>query len=175
MLALVLFACGTEDLKDGISVDVPTSSHISIDELENSNCQDFEGTPLAGAAVFFAGNFLYAEDTIQGIESVFHVASDSWDYGDCEIHLSISGTAADPVGCATCDLAFDITASMIGAQSDCPEALQEDYQSYQVIYNVQRMDDGTANWFFESGTAFASGTYDDSSLTYLSDPQCQWY
>jgi hypothetical protein len=175
MIALLLFACDPDALKEGSSVEVPTTSHISIDSLENTECQDFEGTPLAGAAVFFAGNFLYTEGTIQGIESAFHLASDSWENGDCEIHISVSGIATDPVGCSSCDLAFDITASMIGGQSDCPEALQEDYQSYQVIYNVQRMDDGTANWFFESGTAFASGTHGDGNLTYLSDPQCQWY
>ena len=65
---------------------------------------------------------------------------------------------------------------MIDSASDCPEALQQDYESYIVSYDIQTLDDGTANWFFhDSGNQFATGTHTDTELQYLSDEQCQWY
>jgi hypothetical protein len=75
-----------------------------------------------------------------------------------------------------CDLSIDIAATMVNSASDCPEALQQDYESYIVSYDIQTLDDGTANWFFhESGNQFATGTHTDTELHYLSDEQCQWY
>ena len=76
------------------------------------------------------------------------------------ITISVSGSTGEPLGCSLCDLSIDIAATMIDSASDCPEALQQDYESYIVSYDIQTLDDGTANWFFhDSGNQFATGTH----------------
>jgi hypothetical protein len=178
-LPLLLIACGDgETSKDG-TISTPTESHVDSSTLVNENCQDVNGTDVPGAAVYFSGTMVRNGGTISGIENVFFVANDTWkDSGedDCSIAISVSGSTGEPLGCSVCDLSVEISATMIDSASDCPEALMQDYESYIVTYDVQTLDDGTANWFFhESGNQFASGTHTDTELQYLSDAQCQWY
>ena len=52
---------------------------------------------------------------------------------DCTITISVSGSTGEPLGCSICDLSIDIAATMIDSASDCPEALQQDYESYIVV------------------------------------------
>lgn len=177
--SLFFVACGdTEETKDG-TVPTPTESHVDASSLENTNCQDVNGTDVPGAAVYFSGTMVRNGGTISGLEHAYFIANETWkDLGedDCTVTISVSGSTGEPLGCAICDLSVEIAATMIDSASDCPEALQEDYESYIVTYDVQTLDDGTANWFFhESGNQFATGTHTDTELQYLSDAQCQWY
>ena len=180
IIPVALFACGeAEETKDGTTVDTPTESHVDMSTLENENCQDVNGTDVPGAAVYFSGTMVRNGGTISGIENAYFIANETWqDLGedDCSIMISVSGSTGSPLGCGICDLSVEIAATMIDSASDCPEQLQQDYESYIVTYDVQTLDDGTANWFFhESGNQFASGTHTETELQYLSDSQCQWY
>ena len=83
--------------------------------------------------------------------------------------------AGEPLGCAMCDLSVEIAATMIDSASDCPEGLQQDYESYIVSYDVQTLDDGTANWFFHESEISLLQEHTPIQLQYLSDAQCQWY
>ena len=178
-LSLMLFACGdAENDKDG-TVATPTDSHVDTSTLTNNGCQNVNGTDVPGAAVYFSGTMVRNGGTISGLEHAYFIANETWkELGedDCTITISISGSTGEPLGCSICDLSIDIAATMIDSASDCPEALQQDYESYIVSYDIQTLDDGTANWFFhESGNQFATGTHTDTELQYLSDEQCQWY
>lgn len=173
-----LMACGDKS-SNGDNIDTPQESHVDASTLENTECQDVNGTPVPGAAVYYAGTMVLNGSTVSGVENVFFIANDAWigtGNDDCEVTLAVSGSVTDPLGCAICDTAISIAATMVESQSTCPAGLQQDYQSYTVTYDIQRLDDGTANWFFhESGNQFASGSHTDTSLEYLSDAQCQWY
>ena len=98
MIALLLFACGTDDSKDGISVDVPTTSQFSVDDFENVNCQDVTGTPANGASAYYVGNFALNGNSLDGVESAFFIASETlsensdWEEGYCEGIRSSQGT-----------------------------------------------------------------------------------
>ena len=178
-LLFLLIACGDADTdKDG-TIATPTDGHVDASTLINDGCQDIDGTDVPGAAVYFSGTMVRNGGTISGLEHVYFIANETWkDLGedDCTITISVSGSTGEPLGCAICDMSIDITATMIDSASDCPEGLQQDYESYIVSYDIQTLDDGTANWFFhESGNQFATGTHTDTELQYLSDPQCQWY
>lgn len=173
-----LIACGDKNGGNN-NGETPTESHVDSSGLTNTDCQDFDGTPLAGAAVYFAGTMAVNGSTVTGVENVYFIANDTWieaGEDDCEIAISVSGSVGDPLGCTICDMSVEIAATMIDSQSNCPEGLQVDYESYTVTYDIQTLDDGTANWFFhQSGNQFATGTHSDTSLEYLSDAQCQWY
>jgi hypothetical protein len=179
LILLSLIACGDAEDKPNDIVPTPTETHIDISSLTNTDCQAINGTEVAGAAVYFSGTMVRNGGTISGLEHVFFVANEAWkDTGndDCSINISISGSTGEPLGCPVCDISVELSATMIDSASDCPEGLQVDYESYFATYDVQQLDDGTANWFFhESGNQFATGTHTDSELQYLSDFQCQWY
>jgi hypothetical protein len=182
MITLLLFACGTDDSKDGISVDVPTTSQFSVDDFENVNCQDVTGTPANGASAYYVGNFALNGNSLDGIESAFFIASETlsensdWEEGYCEMHWAVSGETTDPEACANCDIAFDLQGSLIAADSNCPDELQDDFQSVELFYSVQLSDDGAATWYMRSGTYLGIGEHDDSGLmTYVSEEDCKWF
>ena len=178
-LPLLLIACGDADTNKDDTVATPTDSHVDTSTLTNDGCQDVNGTDVPGAAVYFSGTMVRNGGTISGLEHAYFIANETWkELGedDCTVTISISGSTGEPLGCSICDLSIDIAATMIDSASDCPEALQQDYESYIVSYDIQTLDDGTANWFFhDSGNQFATGTHTDTELQYLSDEQCQWY
>ena len=178
LILIPLFACGDSE-KNQEGVPTPTETHVDVGSLTNTECQDINGTPVPGAAVYFSGTMVRNGGTISGLEHAFYIANQAWnDTGndDCTVAISISGSTGEPLGCPVCDISVELSATMIDSASDCPEGLQVDYESYFVTYDVQQLDDGTANWFFhESGNQFASGTHSETELQYLSDPQCQWY
>lgn len=172
LLNLFLLACDNKEDRDD---DDRRNGGNGSDSLENIQCQDVNGSPAAGASVYYQGSFTYGNAEINGTEYVHHIANEHWDYGDCTITLGLTGVETTPVGCTTCDLAFSITATLDQGNSDCPEDLQEDYSSYSTIYNIELYDDGTTEWFFDSGNQFASGTHNGDRITYLSEEMCQWY
>lgn len=182
MLALLLFACGETDKNAGETADVPTESHMSVDDFENVDCHDYQGTPTNSAATYYVGNFLLDEgsSTISGIESAFFIASETlselpeWEAGSCEMHWVVSGDVTDPQGCASCDIAFSLQASLSAPDSNCPEDLQEGFESMELFYNIERADDGTSTWYMESGTYLGQGTHlDNGTITYVSDEDCK--
>ena len=177
-ILLFLFSCSDQKNNDS-SNTFPTSSHIDPATLSNTNCQDVGGTPVAGAEVYFAGTFGIDGDVISGVEAIYFMANESWKENgedDCQILLQVSGNFTDPGTCTACDTGVSLVATIIDAQSTCPQGLQVDYESLVEKYAIQRLEDGTANWFFHSsGNQFASGTHTDTSLQYISDFQCQWY
>ena len=175
MLPFLLFACLDKNPNDTASGTAQATVNMSINDLDNTLCQDVSGTPAAGASTYYYGSFANNNGSISGTEKVFLIANDTWDYGSCEITLNVTGSVVDPVNCSVCSQAFAITATMIDAESNCPEAYQQDYESYSTIYNIQDNGNGTNSWFFESGTLFASGTSNGALVEYLSDETCQWF
>jgi hypothetical protein len=176
-ILLLLFSCGDKQTQEDSIF--PASSHIDVSTLSNSNCQDVEGTPVAGAEVYFAGNFGIDGDVIKGVEVVYFMANETWKAtgeDDCQIVLQVTGNFTDIGTCTACDTGISLVATIIDSQSTCPQGLQTDYESLIETYAIQQLPDGSANWFFHSsGNQFASGSHTDESLQYLSDFQCQWY
>ena len=180
-LLFTVLTVGCVPEKDDVTETNISGSHVDSSTLVNENCHDYEGSPVAGAAVYFAGTFSVDSSGVQGVEHVFFIANDTWIEtgdvdGDCQIALNVSGNFTEPGGCPVCDTALQVSATLIEGQSTCPAGLQVDYQSYVETYDIQQLSDGTANWFFHgSGSQFASGSHTESSLEYLSEAQCQWY
>ena len=93
--SLFFVACGdAEETKDG-TVPTPTESHVDASSLENTNCQDVNGTDVPGAAVYFSGTMVRNGGTISGLEHAYFIANETWkDLGedDCTVTISVSGS-----------------------------------------------------------------------------------
>ncbi len=186
LLTPILFlACNSDGKNNNGSFEYPTESHIDLSTLSNTNCQDRNGTEHPGAEVYFSGTFGLNGNTVRGVEHTYYMANDAWietGVDNCVIITNVAGNVIEPSGCSNCDLAVSLSTTVNDNDSDCPTGLIEDYKFFlqesgnTETYDIQRFDDGTANWYFhESGNSFGTGSHDDESLEYLSDFQCQWY
>ena len=179
MLTLLFFACGETD-KD-VAIEPPTDSHMSVNDFENVDCHDYDGTPTNSAATYYVGNFVLDGNTVSGIESVFFIASETlselegWEAGKCEMHWIVSGETTEPTTCASCDIAFSLQGSPSLTDSTCPDGLQEEELiSVELFYNVERLDDGTAIFYMPSGAYLGTGIHsNDGTITYVSDEDCK--
>ena len=174
LMALLMGCIG--DKPETTEVPVGTDQ---LNQLSNNSCNEYDGIAVAGAAVYFEGQFAVDGSDVRGTERVYFVANDTWvEAGEdsCRITLNVAGSLSGDTGaCSVCDTAFELSAALIDAESDCPEGLQEDYLSLQESYAIQTVGD-TTNWFFPgSGNIFATGTVDGDVYTYMSEEQCQWY
>ena len=138
-LLTLLIACDP-DKENQEDSSFPTSSHVDPSSLSNTNCQDFEGTPVAGAAVYFSGTFGLDGDTVRGVEAVYFVANETWQetgQDDCQIMLNVSGNLTDGGNCSICDVGLALSATIDEANSNCPEGLQVDYEALIENYASQ--------------------------------------
>lgn len=182
ILLHVLFACGEGEKEEAEIASTPTSSHMSVADFENVNCQDYNGAEGYGAGTYYVGNFVLNGESLSGIESAFFMANENlseleeWESGSCEIHWVVTGGTTSPVGCASCDIAFSLQASMSIPDSTCPEDLRSGFESMELFYNVERAGDGTSTWYMEEGAYLGSGIHrDDGTMTYVSDEDCKWF
>ena len=181
ILLQLLFACGEGD-KTGSVAETPTGSQMSVNDFENIDCQDYEGTPTNSAATYYVGNFVIDGTSVSGVESAFLIASDKlsevddWSAGRCEMHWSVSGETTEPEGCASCAFGISLQGEPSLPDSTCPDGLQdEELVSVALFYNVKQENE-TVTFYMPNGDYLGTGVYlEDGTITYVSDEDCKQF
>jgi hypothetical protein len=151
-------------------------------QRDASGCQDFEGTPLAGAARYFWGEYHgNATEGWTGQEAAYIFANDAWkDLGgeDCVALWAVSAVAGSNGSCPTCELGISVSAVYDLVNSTCPEAMYGgDFSTaYAVDTEVDGAGVGTTTWYYASsadriGTGYAA----PQVLNFVTDRACNWY
>lgn len=169
---------GGDDGGGGGTVDLPDPRTSAA---ADPGCEDFEGTPIAGATGYFYGQFVTTADpdVWAGQEQWILFSNQAWrDVGedDCVITWSTTATRTDGAGtCSTCDYGLTVQASIDIANTSCPEGLWEGEETFQVVYGVA-VDGGTATYYYaSSGNFLGTGHAADGGSNYLSDGSCLYF
>ena len=145
------------------------------------NCNDFEGTPVAGATGWFIGEFEIDGNSVEGYEVWALLANPAWEETgegyDCQIVWNMSGVVEPPVNCASCEHSLVLDANINYDASTCtPRLIQTEDQPFTVVYNVRENSDGSTDFLFaESSRMLGTGTSDNSSANYISDSRCFFF
>ncbi len=165
---------GDVDLPDGI--DDPTA------DLDEGGCEDYDGTPIAGAASYFVGVYTLEDaDTgsWSGTEQWLLFANETWvEAGgyDCTVTWYAQAVEGSTGSCAACDLGLSVSLTVDESRTDCPDGLWESEANGDVNYGVIRGSGGESQWYFaDSGTWFASGEYTDTALSFITEKSCDWF
>jgi len=165
----------------GLATDLPP-----VDQgLDTGGCEEFSGSPLAGAAAYFLGTYVHTADGWEGEEELRVFANSTWAANggaDCSVFWITSASETDPAGCGNCDLGLAVGASIDVARTTCPKDLSQGEESFSTTYGVDLQDKGTrTNWYFTStgeefGQGYARGTPTaPTAMNYGSAKTCQWY
>ena len=185
---LFLLACFSEKSNNdtGASSTYPSScpsADLSSDMAFDESCQEYDGVDVAGGTSYFLGDLCISGTSVgsevSGRETWRIIANDAWrevGQNSCSVVWNTIGVVTEPTGCPTCTIGMTLTASIDRSLTDCPPDLWTGEETLQENYDVFIADDGNLQWFFSgSGTRFASGIRQDSSLGYISDPTCVWF
>jgi hypothetical protein len=169
----------------GVGSDTGPSSPGAYDPYaglaEDPACEDFDGTPYAGATGFFVGDYQVQGNILSGFEEWVLFANSTWESAtpypgwDCAIRWDVFGTINEPKDCVGCshEIALDLTWNE--PESTCQPALQEiegpDGEG-NVVYYVQALPDGTARFEFPSGTYIGTGILTGARAAWASEGQC---
>lgn len=182
ILSILLIGCAGSNGDNGS--DTGTTEGPDFDPYEgltgSSECEDFDGTPYAGATSFFVGEFTIADGILTGHEDWVLFANSTWEVADpypgwdCTMRWEAFGTVSEPADCTGCshEIAIDLTFDEDG--SDCQPELQTfEGTDGNVTYYVQAQADGTARWEFTDGTLLGEGVLTDSRGAYVSGQSCE--
>lgn len=141
-------------------------------------CDDFEGTPIDGATVYFVGEFAFDGDSVSGTERMLVFANPAWvDSGgaDCTIAWGMSGSKDEPTAsCGSCDYSLQVSGTVDVSLTDCPDDLVEGEEGFSNTYNV-KLDGDVATFYFPSGDVLGQGEWSGSAVTFRSERTCQYY
>lgn len=161
--------------------DTDTDLPDARDGLANNadGCQDVGGTPAAGAARYFWGE--YVGDSTNGwtgVEAAYVYANDEWiavGGEDCVAMWVVSATSTSTGACPTCEVGVSITAVYDLVNSTCPESMYGD--DFATAYAVDQAADGIASWYYAtSGEALGAGFWaDGGGMNFLSARGCAWF
>lgn len=173
------------DTDTGDDTDTDTAVEPTLTDARDAmqrdaeGCQDVEGTPAAGAARYFWGE--YTGDIAEGwegTEAVYVFANDTWKASggaDCVAYWVTTGDFGSTGACPTCDIGVAVTATYDVVNSTCPEDMWgEDFAD---TYAIDRKSDGMTDWYYsESGTLFGAGYWkNDLGMNFLSERACVWF
>ena len=185
MWLIFSFACIPSKSNDGIDSGSNTNDYVYTPTNTNNleadvNCEDLEGTPHPGATTYFAGEYLINGNSITGTEEAIYVANSSWadiiGSDECRVTWAMTGEIIDFSACSTCDLHIEVNAGIDEANSNCPEELAGWESFWTGTYGIKRESDGSVTWYFGgTGAEFATGTYSDPQINFLSEGQCSWF
>lgn len=148
--------------------------------LDQGGCEDYDGTPIPGAASYWYGELRSdGAGGWSGFEQWILFSNAAWQAtgeDDCVITWLTSATETSTGACAACDFGLQVSASIDITQTDCPEGLFEGEESWSTAYAVLDKGDGTTLLYYaESGTPYATGQINDTALNYLSEKACKWF
>lgn len=159
-----------------------------VDDLDQdtSSCEEIEGQPVPGAVSYFVGSYVDSGDgTWRGTEQWVLIANQRWmelepmvESGMCTITWTVVASESDGTGaCAACDLGLDVSATIDMSNTDCPEPLYEapSDQNWVESYAVLTSGDGSAEWFYQSGSPLGFGTNSGGVADYASEGSCKWF
>lgn len=179
-LMVVLAAACTEGNGDGPADDrVPQP--LDDPYPYDSDCDGYEGTPVAGAMGWFVGEFEIDGNAVQGYEAWALIANDAWaetgEGYDCQMTWTIGGIIEAPINCPSCSYSMAIDANVNYELSDCHDRfIAAEDTPFSTTYNVRENPDGTTEVFFaESSRLLGTGTSDNNELTYRSDARCFFF
>ena len=138
-----------------------------------------QSNDVPGAERFFSGEFTLSGEDINGVEKWILFANETWKEmagaSDCEIVWNVVGRTAPISNCAQCDLGLQMTATLDRQASTCIEGPEEGFETQQLSYDVMRKSDGTATWYFPSGTILGEGFHSGNTLNYATEGACTWF
>ena len=154
----------------------------STDIIDQDNCEDpnlGQSNDVPGAERFFTGDFTITGEDITGVEKWVLFANEAWKDAagaeNCEIVWNVVGRTAETSNCAQCDIGLNMTATLDTQASTCIEGPEEGYELQQLAYDVFRKSDGTATWYFPSGTILGEGFHSGDALNYATEGACIWF
>lgn len=163
---------------DDSGSDGPTLSDPADGLGADEACNDFDGTEIDGATVYFVGEFSFDGADVTGLERMLVYANETWASGsgaDCTIAWTMTGTKGDPSStCGSCDYSLQVSGSVDVSLTDCPEALVSGEESFSNTYDV-KLDGDTATFYFPSGDVLGQGEWAASAVTFRSERTCQFY
>jgi hypothetical protein len=150
-----------------------------LTSLDGSGCEDFDGTPLSGAATYFYGQYVPDGDGYDGEERWIILSNETLEaagQADCEVVWSTRAEIADPGACGACDQGLSVSASLDPSSTTCPEGFYTNEETFAVTYGLIQQGDEDLSWYFAgSGQHMADGTYAGGVLTFLTDKSCAWF
>lgn len=180
VLTLGLTGCpeGNGDDPDGERIPEPLDNPHPYD----SDCDGFEGTPVAGATGWFVGEYAFVEDDrVEGYEAWALLANDEWKEAagadDCTLIWNVAGVVGEPENCPSCQFSMTIDANLNLNESDCiPQFIQAHNQPFTETYNVRENSDGTTEFFFAaSANLLGVGTSDNQQANFRGEPRCFFF
>ena len=107
-------------------------------------------------------------------------ANQTWkDLGgdDCVVRWRLTGSVVDATSCGACDLGLALNASVLSADSTCPEAFYAGLEQWTAAYEVLILDENEAAYYYtRSGAEFATDArYSEERTWARSDAQCKWF
>lgn len=150
---------------------------------KEDRCEGFDGTPVAGATSFFAGDFRVDQETgdAEGLEYWLLKANDRWqelDEEDCKVVWVVKAEVAEG-SCNACDFDLIVEGTMNDALSNCPNGLQDLEAEWSERYAIIQLPDGSLIWHFvrEDGDVaeFADGFWDGTRFVFVTEPTCMFF
>ena len=148
------------------------------DGMEENYCDNAQ-PGVAGATSYFMGTYIIDSDGWFGREQWILHPTPAWTATNgetCYVTWETIASQTEVAGCATCDFALQVSASINRQQTDCPEGLwEETEEQWEVTYDVY-IDGSSAIFYFQnSGDELGQGHSNDTAVNFLSSASCTWF
>ena len=152
-----------------------------LGELDDSFCDEMsEELGVPGATSYFVGTYIKQNNSWVGREKWILFPNEHWqEYGGypCEISWDMSIEERDLVTCLACDIAMEVDASISSSSTNCPQDLwnEPSEQNWSTTYEIM-LDNGSSTFYFQSsGNPFGWGYSSQTSINFVSEPDCKWF
>ncbi|MES2641259.1 MAG: hypothetical protein V4850_17345 [Myxococcota bacterium] len=165
------------DTDSDTDADLPDARDTMVNNADG--CQDVGGTPAAGAARYFWGEYRGdATSGWTGEEAAYVIANDTWKSlggADCVAMWVVTATSTTTGSCPTCEVGMSVTAVYDLVNSTCPEDMYGD--DFATTYAIDQADTNTATWYYAtSAETLGTGFWADGvGANFLSPRACAWF